>query len=228
MTYKTNARIAGVTLLLYIATGITQMVVGGPASRGDGPAARLASMARYAANVRTSVLLGLLTCFIALALGVALHAITREQDRDLALLALACRICEGALGAVFIPITLALLSLGTSAAANAPASLEAQALASFFFAARRLNPIICATFFAVGSTIFSYLLLRGRLVPVALSWTGIVASVLLVVALPLQLTGMLAGGTAQLLWLPMAVFEIALALWLLIKGVATDSQPMPT
>jgi hypothetical protein len=86
-----------------------------------------------------------------------------------------------------------------------------------------------AIFFAVGSTLFSWLLLRGRLIPVALAWLGVLASVLLVVILPLQLAGLFGGpiswsaSVTWLVWLPMLVFEVTLALWLLIKGVA-----MPT
>ena len=82
-----------------------------------------------------------------------------------------------------------------------------------------------AIFFAVGSTLFSWLLLRGRLIPVALAWLGVLASVLLVVILPLQLAGLFGGSMSWsasvtwLVWLPMLVFEVTLALWLIIKGV---------
>ena len=54
-----------------------------------------------------------------------------------------------------------------------------------------------------------------------LAWLGVVASVLLVVGLPLQLAGLLTGPVTQLLWIPMAAFEIPLGFWLLIKGVRT-------
>src|SRR5438093_11943539 len=80
--------------------------------------------------------------------------------------------------------------------------------------------LFTATFFAVGSTLFSYLLLRGRMIPVPLAWLGVIASVLLVVGLPLQLAGFLRGPVTSLMWLPMLAFEVPLALWLLIRGVA--------
>jgi len=86
-----------------------------------------------------------------------------------------------------------------------------------------------AIFFAVGSTLFCWLLLRGRLIPMALAWLGVVASALLVVILPLQLAGLFGGpmtwsaSVTWLVWLPMLVFEVALALWLIIKGVATPA-----
>ncbi len=86
-----------------------------------------------------------------------------------------------------------------------------------------------AIYFAVGSTIFSWLLLRGRLIPVLLALLGVIASALLVVVLPLQLAGLLGGPMAWansitwIVWLPGLVFEVALALWLLIKGVAAPT-----
>lgn len=85
-----------------------------------------------------------------------------------------------------------------------------------------------AIFFAVGSMLFSWLLLRGRMIPIALAWLGVIASVLLVVILPLQLAGLLGGPMAWsasitwFVWLPMLVFEVVLALWLLIKGVNVE------
>ncbi|MEP7345017.1 MAG: DUF4386 family protein, partial [Gemmatimonadaceae bacterium] len=80
-----------------------------------------------------------------------------------------------------------------------------------------------ATFFAVGSTFFSWLLLRGRMIPIPLAWLGVIASVLLVVCLPLTLAGFLHGRILTLMWLPMLAFEVPLALWLLIRGVAPPS-----
>ena len=83
---------------------------------------------------------------------------------------------------------------------------------------------IGAIFFAVGSLIFSWLLLRGRMVPVSMAWLGVLASGLLTVVLPLQLAGFSTGPvTGYYQWLPALVFQVALALWLLIKGVATPA-----
>lgn len=223
MTRTTNARIAGFTFLLYIAVGVTQMVVFGGTTAGEGTAAKLANMAQHATDVRINAVLGLLTCFVALTLGAALYALTREQDPDLALLALLCRVGEGVIGGASIPITLGLLAVAMAAGANAPDAAPPHALVSLVLSARSWNPIICAIFFAVGSTLFSWLFLRGRMIPLALAWLGVVASVLLVMGLPLQLAGVLRGAVTQLIWLPMAAFEIVFALWLLIKGAAVPA-----
>jgi hypothetical protein len=85
-------------------------------------------------------------------------------------------------------------------------------------------------FFAVGSLLFCLLLLRGRVVPLGLAWLGVIASALLVAILPAQLAGLFGGamswsGTVTwLVWMPMLLFEVALSLWFLIKGVAAPKR----
>ena len=85
-------------------------------------------------------------------------------------------------------------------------------------------------YFAVGSAVFSWLLLRGRMIPGAIGWLGVMSSVLLVVLLPLQLAGFFGGARAWsspvtwAVWLPLLVFELTLAVWLLVKGVATPAR----
>jgi hypothetical protein len=110
---------------------------------------------------------------------------------------------------------------------------QGPALALLALACRILEAIHgeSAIFFAVGSTLFCWLLLRGRLIPIALAWLGVIASVLLVVILPLQLAGLFGGAMSWsasitwLVWLPMLVFEIVFALWLIIKGIALPGTP---
>ena len=217
MTRTTNARLTGFTLLFYIAAGITGMVLFGQATGGEGTAAKLAAIAQHATDVRLTVVLALLQGFSALVLAVTLYAITREQDPDLAMLGLTCRVAEGITG-IFVARTLGLLWLATVDGQDAGDTGAAHVLGAFLLRMGAWNP--GATFFAVGSTLFSWLLLRGRMIPVALAWLGVLASVLLVVALPLRLVGVLHGPVTQLMWIPMAAFEIPLALWLLLKRVA--------
>jgi hypothetical protein len=220
MTRKTNARLAGFTFLFYIAVAFPSMVLFGRATSGEGIAAKFASIAQHATDMRVAVVLTLLGCFSALVLAVTLYALTREVDNDLAMLALTCRVAEGVISGIFIPETLGLLWLATATGVNAPDPGAAHALGAYLL---KGDMAVTATFFAVGSTLFSYLFLRGRMIPVALAWLGVLASVLLVVGLPLQIAGILRGSITQLMYLPMLAFEIPLGLWLLIKGVATPT-----
>ena len=170
MTIATNARIAGVTYIVYVAAGMSMMAVAGQES--------------------LTGVLAIFTSFSALVLGVTLYAITREQDPDLALLALACRFLEAVPGDGYI-------------------------------------------YFAVGSTIFSWLLLKGRMIPAALAWLGVVSSAALFVLLIAQRLGYLGGAgswASPVTWaisLPVLIFELAFAVWLLTRGVATHARTQP-
>jgi len=217
MTRTTNARLAGFTFLFYIAIALPSMVLLDRATNVEGIAAKLARVAEHASDVRVAVVLSMVSCFAALVLAVTLYAITRDEDHDIAMVALTCRVAEGVSGVTFIVATLGLLWLAT-AGSNAPDAAAAQALGAFLLKVQGWNQTISATFFAVGSMLFAWLLLRGRMIPAALAWVGVVASILLVVALPLQLGGVLPAAIAQLMYLPMLAFEVPAGFWLLIKG----------
>jgi hypothetical protein len=220
MTRTTNSRIAGVAFLFYIVVGVSSMMVGSGATRGDTVADRLASVAAHAPQIRTTIILNLLANFSALVLGVTLYGITREEDNDLAVFAMICRVCEGLSGAITLRESVALLRL-----AAAPPSEAVLANAGVLFMPDA--PMgIGATFFAVGSTVFSYLLLRGRMVPLPMAWLGVLSSGLLVVLLPLQFIGVVSGVLTSFLvmWMPALVFELTLAVWLIVKGAAPSQH----
>ena len=221
MTQRTNARVAGFAFLFYIAVGITQMVLSGP-TQADDTAARLALIARHAWRMRLNIVLTLVICATAVVLATALYAITRDEDRNVAVLGLSFRVGEGVLAAFG-----ALTSLGVLWLAPDVAQVPATAtLAELLLQLQGWNVTIIATFFALGSTAFSWLLLRGRLIPVPLAWLGVVASLILVVGLPLRLVDAIGGTVTQLMWLPMAVFEIPLGFWLLIRGVRPTASTL--
>ena len=138
MTRRTNARVAGFTFLLYIAVALTGMVLSNRAVSGEGIAAKLASIAQHASEMRVAVVLDMLSCFCALVLAVTLYAITRDFDPDLAMLVLVFRTAEGVIGAVSLPRALERLWLATAAGADAPATIAAP-----WCSWRRASPTSC-------------------------------------------------------------------------------------
>jgi hypothetical protein len=226
MTRKTNARIAGVTYLLYIAVAFPAMVLFGKATRGESVANQLVAIAQHSNSLRITVLLGLVSCFCALVLAVTLYGITHDEDRELAMLGFACRVGEGLVAAVPFT-TLGLLWLATSTGPTAPDVPSAGALAALLLKLGGWETTTAALLFAVGSTLFSFLLLRGRMIPGALAWLGVLGSALAVVILPLQLAGFATGAITQLVWIPVALFEITLAFWFIVKGVAPPARMQP-
>jgi hypothetical protein len=225
MTRTTNARIAGFTYLFYAVIGLCLELLMHQARGADRDAAMIARIGQYATNVRLAILIALLECLSSLVLAVTLYGITRVQDHELAMLGLVCRVAEGVLGSVNnIPGYLGLLWLAKAGGgAGGPDILTTNALREFLLMPGASVPV-GSIFFAVGSLIFSYLLLRGRMVPVSIAWLGVFASGLLTVVLPLQLAGFPTGPLAGYYqWLPALVFQVVLGLWLLIKGVATPA-----
>ena len=227
MTRTTNARIAGFTFLFYSTIGICGDLLMHHVFGGADDVTTLARFGEYATVVRVDILIKVLEAFSALVLAVALYGITRDEDHELAMLGMVCRVVEGVLGTLSIQ---SYLRLGWLAkAVIGPGSLDPStinALRTFLLMPVPSVPL-GTVFFAVGSTIFSYLLLRGRMVPVWIAWLSLFASGLLAVVLPLQVVGISTGPlTGYYQWLPALVGQTALALWLLIKGVASPGDAM--
>ena len=202
MSIPTNARIAGFAFLLYIAAGLSS--IGGT----PGPLFR--------------VVASFVMCFCAFTLAVTLFGITSAIDREIALMGMVCRVAEGIGGIVFLSPSLAMQSV--LAGPDAPNAATLDAMNSLLRRAAGVSFSVTGMLFAVGSTAFCWLLLRGRLLPAGLAWLGFLASVLLVAALPLQLGHVLAGRATMVIWIPMAAFEIPAGIWLIIKGVRTNPQ----
>jgi len=223
MTRTTNARLAGFTSLFYMGVGIANEVLMGRAKGAEGVAAKLLRLGEHATEVRVATVLALLECLSAIVVGVALYGVTREEDHELALLALICRAAEGVINSINISGNLELLWLAQ--ASNGASPLDAattHALGTFLLIP---GVPIAAMFFAVGMVLFSSLLLRGRMVPGWLAGWGVLGSVLLVLGLPLQISGFFTGPLTGYQWVPAIGFNLALGLWLLIRGVAAPSRP---
>jgi hypothetical protein len=127
----------------------------------------------------------------AVILALTLFVVTRVEQPVLAALGMIFRLAEGALGP-----SLDLIGITVSQ-----------------------PTLVDATLFAIGSMFFCWLLLRGRMLPRPLAWLGVIASVIVVVGLPLQLGGLLGRPLTMVMWIPMLAFEVPGGLWLLVKGV---------
>ncbi len=221
MTSRSNARLAGFTFLFYIAIALTEMVLSSRITSGPNTTARLANIAQPAPQMGLAIVLGMLTICCALVLAVTLYSLTRDVDPDLALLAMTCRVTEGVTGIVPAIASLGLLSLATAAVtATGPEAATINELAALLLRAGGWSITVGATAFAVGSTIFAYLFLRARSIPLWLAWVGLAGSLLMVVILPLQGIGVIKSPLMSIAWAPLFVFEVTLGFWLMFKGVS--------
>jgi hypothetical protein len=205
--------VAGFAYLFLIVTGLVSAALWGGVRTAQPIADTLRSISEHSGAVRLSIVLTAVSGLTTLVLAAMLYAVVARTDRNLAILALSCRVVEAGLYAVGMLNTLALLALSQRASDTATGDLL-----------MRLRPMgsnIGAIFFALGSTLYAYLLLRARSIPVALSATGVLGSLLVLVGVPIQtaLGRSTFGGVSALIWVPVAVFEIATGVWLMVKGV---------
>jgi len=86
---------------------------------------------------------------------------------------------------------------------------------------------IQVVFFCLSALIFYYVMYRSKLIPRFLSVWGFFAVVLLVVANVLPVPDLTEGfSLTQLLFLPIFISEIAIAIWLIVKGFNTQKPTL--
>ncbi len=148
----------------------------------------------------------------------AFYALLRAVHADLALFALLCRFAEVSTGAGMIVSSFTALENYTGATGDFGVGAR-QALHELIFAGHDGAMYIASITFAVGSTVFFYLLFQSRFVPRFLSGLGMLGSVIgamfsfAYVLVPAQVPAL--GIVA---WMPMLIAEVGTGLWLLIAG----------
>jgi len=162
--------------------------------------------------------LAVLACDVILI--VALYILLKPINRNLALLAVFWRLVGCSIAAATIANSVAALLL----AGSLPA-LSAEQLPAFTRLLITLDTggnRVAALFFGLGSTLFCYLWFKSRFVPRVLAGWGIFAS-LVPAIVPLSTILLAALADAPLrrarACIPIAIFEAAIGLWLLIKGI---------
>lgn len=202
-THRTEGIVAGVLFITATAATMASQMIVAPIL--DAP-----DITSQIAEQRTAFTLGVILEFTnALAsagIAFALYPIIRRCAEGLAVAYLGLRILEASIGLFAASTLLALLSPIDPAVGLA--------LHSWGF-------LLVLIVFSIGTLIFYPLLYRYRLVPVVLSLWGLIGGVMLLLSCCLILLGQIETGSATDLFLslPIWVNEMALALWLIIRGV---------
>ncbi len=162
---------------------------------------------------------------------ITLFPYLRKQNESLALGYVGGRILE----AVMIVVgTISLLSILTlsqefvkAVDPNASSFLTAGLL---LLSVRHWTDILGPNFLLGPNTLMlSYLLYRSKLVPRFISVWGLVGATLIFAAALLEMFGLLLQGSAGvgILAAPVATFEMALAVWLIVKGFNSSAEMKP-
>jgi hypothetical protein len=158
-------------------------------------------------------------------LGAILFITLRKQNEEIALTALGFYILEGALLAVSRMETFSLLRISQEYVATGQSAnlllMGQVAYESMDFAGNTLHMLA----FCLGGIMFYSLLYKSALVPRALSLWGLLTIFPMLVGTVTQIFG---TTIPFYFYLPYVPFELVIAIWILVKGVAdlTDRQPI--
>jgi len=217
-TYQKNARIVGVLFIIGTVAGILSNVFLGPFLNDP------ELLSSLAANRNKIVIGSLLVLTMGLSLSIMpvfLYPIFKKYNEPLALGAVVFRgVLEAVIYIMQALLVLLLIPLSQEFIAADSASISVyQHLVAFFMSADAWFGYILSIVFSLGALMIYYVFYQSRLIPRWLSVWGLIGG-LLYFAYPML--GMF-GTDFGLLMLPLAVQEMVMALWLIIKGFNPDA-----
>lgn len=213
------ARAAGLFYILVLAFDIAGLAVTASIEGSGGFAETARNVAGAEGLYRIGLCLALLGSLSTIPLAIALFAVVRPVDANLAAMALVFRSAESAIGAVGIVGAFGVLETYLAVGQSngfAPDQLHALTV---------LNPLgastqIAAIFFSAGSTVFFYLFLKSHYIPRIVAGWGLAASVVYLANWFVQLAAPgVPGLVGVIASIPILIAEVSTALWLLIAGI---------
>ena len=228
-TSRTTARIAGVLFIIATVAALASVPVLRTPLKSPG---YLIQMAANERQVILGALLLLVAAFASAAIAISLYPVLREQNRrGLALGSVGFRLIEGVFYGVSVVVLLSLLTLSQEfAKAGAPASSSFDTAGTVLRAARDWASLVGVLAFYLGASMYYYIFYRSRIVPRWLSIWGVVGVLLgLVAALLVMFQVTASMSTVQVVFnVPIAVNEMVLAVWLIVKGFRPSSTSGPS
>jgi hypothetical protein len=224
---KKTARIIGILFIIGTIAGVISLAFTRPSL---GSTEYLTKMAAQDSQVLLGVLCVIIMAIACASIGIMLYPVLRRYNVGLAMGVAGFRIIEGTfefLGAFGI---LGLLSISREFVNNGmPAASSLPQLGTIVQSGLDWwNNVIMLLPWCVAALIYYSLFYRHRLVPRWLSLWGIVGILLaLIDCIVVMLGAIEMNGTLQtLLNMPVAIQEMVLAVWLIVKGFTTKEQPL--
>ncbi len=219
-TTRRTAIIAGV--LFIVATVASLMGTSVLGSILDGPD-YLAKLAANGNQVTTGALLAILAAVTSASIAISLYPVLKKHNEALALGAVGFRLIESVFYLVDVLGLLVLWELSREFVnAGMPATSGLQSLGNLIVIMRdRAGFVIAVVAFALGAMMYYYVFYRSKLIPRWLSGWGMIAAALILLEALLTMLGgrpFTASGVTLLLVLPIALQEMVLAMWLIVKG----------
>lgn len=217
---KKPAVIIGVFFILATAMGVTNAAMLGPLFIGPD---YLIAMSENSGNVMISTLLNLVMAGSVVAIAVVIYPILKRTNETLAIGYLSARIIEGIILAIGGIAWLALLSLGNEfVQAGQPAGTHYQTLGDLIQSTSTSTFTLGAEIaFGVSALVLNYAFINSRIVPRWISVWGLVGGALLLVLGAMKILGMSVSAVEIAFTVPIALNEMVLAVWLIVKGFAS-------
>jgi len=181
----------------------------------------LASVSANANEVTTGVLLEFVAAIASASIAISLYPVLRRYNEGLALGAVGFRLIEGVFDIVGVVCLLSLVTLSQDFAKVAAPDPSFQTSGTVLLAGYHSASNVAALLaFCIGATLYYLVFYQARLVPRWLSGWGLVGTALAMVAGLLGMFGVIGPlSTPQaVLALPIAVQEMVIAVWLIVKG----------
>jgi Domain of unknown function (DUF4386) len=229
---RKTARITGV---LFITATLASLL--STAFLGSvGASNYLASVSANGTEVLTGALLVFIGAFASASIAISMYPILRKYSQGLALGAVGFRIIEAVFYIAGVAGLVILVSLSQEfVKAGAPASSYFQTLGVLTLAGYHWSTYVGGTVaFCLGALMYYFIFYQTKLVPRWLSVWGFLGATLCAAASLLVMFGVIGGfSTSQVvLALPIAVQEMVLAVWLIVRGfdlsaIAPVTEIMP-
>jgi hypothetical protein len=182
----------------------------------------LISVSANETQVLIAMLLELTDAAAVAGIAVMLFPILKKHSETLALGYVGARILESVFVIVSVIFMLSLINVSQEfVSAGASDASYFQALGTLLLAARDWTNLIGINFvFGLGTLIIYYLLYQSKLVPRFISVWGLIGGTLLFAAGLLMMFGLITPVSVvdTVLSIPIAVQEMVLAVWLIVKG----------
>jgi Domain of unknown function (DUF4386) len=223
--HKAAATTAGILYITGTVAGVLSLVLSAPVRDAGDPFAAAAEHSGVAVTIALLVLvMGLSLAFVP----VVLFPVLRRVDEVLATGYLVMRGAVETVGTVILAAGwLLLVPLGEAMSAGAgTASPAGVRLGSLVVDADAVNAVL-ALVFCLGATMFYVLLYRSRIVPRWIAVWGLVAIPVYVVADLLAMYSVIGANSSQqvLMFMPLAVQEMVLAVWMIARGFRPPAVP---
>ncbi len=224
---RKSAILTGVLFVIAIVAGLAGTSLTGP---NLGAPDYLARVSSHANQVVAGALLAFIAAASSAGIAIALYPVLKKHNEGLALGAVAFRLVEAVFYIVGVICLLVLFPLSHQVAnAQGQAASVLQTLGNLLLAARDLSDFVFAVMaFGLGALMYYSIFYRSRLVPRWLSGWGIASILLLLSASLLTVFDgepFAISGTLIFLALPIALQEMVLAVWLMLKGFGPSAAP---